>query len=1165
MERQDYNMTVLMRHVNSPRAYDLELPGRGTLQRMIYVGFVKSVVDADYMGRLQVWIPELSGDPNDSNGWFLMSYCTPFAGATNYLNNKNTQNYQDSQTSYGMWFVPPDINNEVVCAFINGDPSRGIWFGCLYQQFMNSMVPGLPGQNGTATLPTVEYNKNLTQTNIQNPQRPEFTPLASQLILAGLDNDTIRGVSDTSARRSSPPNTSFGILTPGTSQFVMDDNPSNTYIRLRTVSGCQLLINDTIGTIYMNTPNGKNWFSMDNNGRVDIYAAEDISIRAQGTLNLHADTDINIEAGNNINIKARGNKTSTPAAAATNTSPLPSTQPGPANIIGDDIGAGLVTRINGAGNGTTPGANSTQLLQALQTNTSLQTTTNAVLALGSNDDTSTTQGQMTLATNLTAIKSLVKATNLIWVLPYDTIKKGIVTTAAAGGITIDLSNYPTTDNIHPRSYDVVANDIQSKFVPPPATPSTAPVSNSAVITGGANVSTSATTTPSTPPAVVDNPAKPSGNVSVPPGTNVTGTGTATSTTQSYQTICANFLIPYEGHAKGGYGSYPDPGQPTNPALVTTGYGHVIKQNEYAQGFINCAPQPNVPVSKPQAGNFGSVCSMTQPQALALLAIDVPVYGAYVIHSLGSGAWDLLNANQQAALTSYCFNCGQGGINGLKAKGINTFITNQDVNGAASLIKNGINTAHGVPVAGLTNRRAAEAKLYAQSGSASGSSSNSATSGSASGAVGPVTVDGQTIPGTGTAIQADGGIVPTNTNLTGGFIRIESRNDFHMLSAENMFLTTVLEMHRYVGTNLYDTAAQNVNRLAGGYMAEGISGTYSISAGNNIILYSPRVDINGPAPPPPVAAAEAQGPTDYQQTDAIIDSIGNVILILSQTICTGLPFHEPYDNHGGPPLPSLKMVSALNTSLFATLRDGEVLANSSSPLNIYGTPLTGMTLGAYTGVTYNTQNQPIYTFVGDLSTIDLSVVTTWQVSPAGQQFIQSNENGSFVVESLGIPATQTIGYGHDLTATEIANNSITIGASSVSLSTALTQSQVDQLFKQDLTATMSWMVPILGNISVTQTQFDMITSLAFDIGQTNFTNSPMVAQLLLGNIQKVPNNWMQHSADSQGNPIQAYVIKRRAEATRFMTSPASALLQSGNGNVGTTNVDGTINVVPSPAN
>ena len=255
-------MATLTRHKTSPSSYDLNLPGRGTLQDKIYVGFVKYLDDTSRMGRLKVWIPELSGDPNDENAWFIVNYCTPFAGATNILDNTNNTTLAGTQKSYGMWFVPPDINNEVVCAFINGDPARGIWFGCLYQQNMNHMVPGIPGQNSTAALPVGEYNKKVTQNNQQVPNRPPYSPLADALVKQGLDADVLRGVSDSGARRKDPINGVYGILTPGGSQFVFDDNPANTYIRLRTQNGAQILINDTTGFVYLNSVDGKNWISM---------------------------------------------------------------------------------------------------------------------------------------------------------------------------------------------------------------------------------------------------------------------------------------------------------------------------------------------------------------------------------------------------------------------------------------------------------------------------------------------------------------------------------------------------------------------------------------------------------------------------------------------------------------------------------------------------------------------------------------------------------------------------------------------------------------------------------------------------------------------------------------------------------------------------------------
>lgn len=72
---------------------------------------------------------------------------SPFAGATNIENNEasgdKTNEMEGPQTSYGCWFVPPDINNQVLCCFTNGGIAKGCWFGCLYQQFMKHMVPAV--------------------------------------------------------------------------------------------------------------------------------------------------------------------------------------------------------------------------------------------------------------------------------------------------------------------------------------------------------------------------------------------------------------------------------------------------------------------------------------------------------------------------------------------------------------------------------------------------------------------------------------------------------------------------------------------------------------------------------------------------------------------------------------------------------------------------------------------------------------------------------------------------------------------------------------------------------------------------------------------------------------------------------------------------------------
>lgn len=298
-------MPTISRTAKSPDQFELQPLGRSTLLNKIYVGFVKDTRDEANMGRIKVWIPELNGDPNDNASWFLMSYASPFAGATSVFANTAGNGYKDTQRSYGMWFTPPDLDNEVVCCFINGDPGRGVWFACLYQQNMNHMVPGIPGNNSSEGLPVAEYNKMQKDVKVDSPTRPTYTPLADAITEQGLAGDSIRGVTRSGARRENPSQV-YGILTPGGSQFVMDDDSQNSFIRLRTQQGAQILVNDSTGEIYMISRTGESWTRLSAEGTIDFFGTQDISIRTESSLNLRADLDVNIEAGRNIYVKARG-------------------------------------------------------------------------------------------------------------------------------------------------------------------------------------------------------------------------------------------------------------------------------------------------------------------------------------------------------------------------------------------------------------------------------------------------------------------------------------------------------------------------------------------------------------------------------------------------------------------------------------------------------------------------------------------------------------------------------------------------------------------------------------------------------------------------------------------------------------------------------------------
>lgn len=287
----------------------------------IYVGFVKDNSDVQRMGRLSVWIPELGGHADDSGSWVIASYMSPFAGATDINSIPNYKgNSQVGQQSYGLWLVPPDLNNEVCVFFAAGDVSRAYWMGCTYQQNMNHMVPGIAVNVTTEPQPPVhvspvtEYNKANVPGNVDSPARPPFHPLTDGLNIEGLTSDHERGLSSTSARREVPSQV-FGLLTPRGNTIHIDEQHSgdnatgaseNEFIRLRTRSGTQVLIDETTGFVYINSKNGNAWLEVSDAG-VDIYSMNSVSIRAQQDFNIRADRNIILDAGANIYMNAGQN------------------------------------------------------------------------------------------------------------------------------------------------------------------------------------------------------------------------------------------------------------------------------------------------------------------------------------------------------------------------------------------------------------------------------------------------------------------------------------------------------------------------------------------------------------------------------------------------------------------------------------------------------------------------------------------------------------------------------------------------------------------------------------------------------------------------------------------------------------------------------------------
>ena len=327
-----------------------------------YIATVKVTNDPLRMGRLGVNIPALTLTTNPGPEQIIWChYLSPFYGAKSIeaVSKSDPYGYKETQHSYGMWAVPPDIDTEVLVIFAKGEQSNNtaFWMGCVQKPLVNQQVPangatensrlGAGGVDfsqtkqqayGTDLLPAGEKNQRLyadgeTLSNLETWKYPVNDRLADQLNDQGLVQDSVRGTTTSSARRESPSRV-FGMNTPGRIRedsrelniglsnskiktdrdpghsFVMDDGArdgTNQLTRLRTASGHQLLMHDTEGVVYIANGSGKAFIEMDRDGTVSLYSDGGINMRTSRDFNLHSDMNINFHAKGVINFTSETN------------------------------------------------------------------------------------------------------------------------------------------------------------------------------------------------------------------------------------------------------------------------------------------------------------------------------------------------------------------------------------------------------------------------------------------------------------------------------------------------------------------------------------------------------------------------------------------------------------------------------------------------------------------------------------------------------------------------------------------------------------------------------------------------------------------------------------------------------------------------------------------
>lgn len=341
--------------------------GGAVLYNHPIIGIVKNNIDPLRAGTIQVYLKRLNApDQDDPNNWTQVRYLSPFFGYTPNTGSPDSDGtFKGNRNSYGFWATPPDLGTEVICVFINGDPSLGYYVGSIPPATLTHMVPAIgsdkfvipnkgeaEGYGSSPILPVTEYNdandkqENSVQPTEENP-RPIHSYQAAILNKQGLIRDPVRGVISSSSTRESPSRV-FGMSTPGrpiykggyggdgqpTIQeaikndkisdenlqvvgrlgghtFVMDDGDllgKDQLMRFRSSTGHMILMSDNEQTLFIIHANGQSYIELGKEGTIDMYATNSVNIRTQGDLNLHADNNVNINAGKQLNLSGKNVK-----------------------------------------------------------------------------------------------------------------------------------------------------------------------------------------------------------------------------------------------------------------------------------------------------------------------------------------------------------------------------------------------------------------------------------------------------------------------------------------------------------------------------------------------------------------------------------------------------------------------------------------------------------------------------------------------------------------------------------------------------------------------------------------------------------------------------------------------------------------------------------------
>ena len=279
---------------------------------MLTLGEVISTDDPEQLGRVKVYCSSLDSPIYSIESLPWANYASPFGGTIENMSCGPNEISSEGPRTYGWWSIPK-VGSIVIVFALNSDPNvRYYAFGVLPAQSNRCLPAGRnydeSGKSGpfTDSYDPAPYSDNLKTAGL-NEGDHYYTRggYERQVAQAKTNKDGKEGYSKNhTLNDGSLESNTYCFTTPGGHFMSLQDSPEFCRIRFKTVTGRQVLLDDTNERIYISTAKGNNYWEMDDDGHINVYAKDDISYYTEGNFNVSALKDINLH-GDNVHIKAK--------------------------------------------------------------------------------------------------------------------------------------------------------------------------------------------------------------------------------------------------------------------------------------------------------------------------------------------------------------------------------------------------------------------------------------------------------------------------------------------------------------------------------------------------------------------------------------------------------------------------------------------------------------------------------------------------------------------------------------------------------------------------------------------------------------------------------------------------------------------------------------------